>query len=533
METIFTKVNNLYNKKGFLEKYGTDVWISVIIFLIFFIATSYYHVFNNIQPIITDWDNQKCNPSVIPFAGLINKPQGMSAFEFTGNNFTGCIQTILKTVAGDAFKPVYYIMNTFTDMFNDLSKALDGIRAMFNKIRISIKMFSEDVMSRILNITLPVFQFVINMKDMLAKTNGVLAGTVYTLFGVYYTLKSSLGASIDFIVKTLYILAGTIIGLLFIPFVGEALAAPLLAIFALILVPTILIQGAAYEVLDMTPQVLPSTPGCFSKNTKISKFDTKQKEYLNVNISDIEIGDKLEDDTHVTGVIKFSSEKQHIYKLYDVIVTGEHRVLHNTMGWINVKNHPDSIPINDFKEPFVYCLITNSKTFKIGDIVYSDWDDIDDKVMRDIKTNCNCIPDPENFKKEDIHYYLDNGLHGDTQIYLENYNSINLENIQVNDILIGGVKVLGKVKIDALNTSGVYKFKKINKYNSISCELIGSPTIEIDDDDLGNYTKILISSPTIENVSFLYQLITDTGYFYINGLKIKDYNYGIDKYILN
>ena len=88
-------------------------------------------------------------------------------------------------------------------------------------------MFSEDVMSRILNITLPVFQFVINMKDMLAKTNGVLAGTVYTLFGVYYTLKSSLGASIDFIVKTLYILAGTIIGLLFIPFVGEALAAPL------------------------------------------------------------------------------------------------------------------------------------------------------------------------------------------------------------------------------------------------------------------------------------------------------------------
>ena len=127
METIFTKVNNLYNKKGFLEKYGTDVWISVIIFLIFFIATSYYHVFNNIQPIITDWDNQKCNPSVIPFAGLINKPQGMSAFEFTGNNFTGCIQTILKTVAGDAFKPVYYIMNTFTDMFNDLSKALDGI----------------------------------------------------------------------------------------------------------------------------------------------------------------------------------------------------------------------------------------------------------------------------------------------------------------------------------------------------------------------------------------------------------------------
>lgn len=530
METIFTKVNNLYNKKGFLEKYGTDVWISVIIFLIFFISMSYYHVFNNIQPIISDWDNQKCNPSVIPFAGLINKSADTTVFEFTGNNFTGCIQTILKTVAADAFKPVYYIMKSFTDIFNDLSKSLDGIRAMFNKIRISIKTFSEDVMSRILNITIPIFQFVINMKDMLAKTNGVLGGTVFTLFGVYYTLKSSIGAAIDFIVTILYVLAGMIISLLIIsaiPIIGipaEIAVIPLLAIFMAVLIPTTLIQGAAYEVLDMSPQLLPGVPGCFAKNTKISKFNNEDKKYIDVNISDIEVGDKLDDTTHVTGVIKFSSEKQKIYNLYDVIVTGEHRVLHNTMGWIKVKNHPDSIAINDFKEPFVYCLITNSKTFKIGDIVYSDWDDIDDNVMRDIKTNCKFIP--ENFKKEDIHYYLDNGFHGDTNIIMENLNSLNLENIQVNDVLFGGVKVLGKVKIDALNTIGVYK---LNKYKSISCELIGSPNIELDKGDLGNYN---ISDDKIENVSFLYQLITDTGYFYINGLKIKDYNYGIDKYIV-
>ena len=305
---------------------------------------------------------------------------------------------------------------------------------------------------------------------------------------------------------------------------------PLMAIFVLILIPLILIQIATYEVLDMSPQILPGIPGCFSKNTKISKFDNERNIYTNVNISDIEIGDKLEDDTHVTGLIKFSSDNQKIYNLYDVIVTGEHRVLHNTMGWIKVKNHPDSIEINDFKESFVYCLITNTKTFKIEEVVYSDWDDIDDKIMRDIKMNCNFIP--ENFTKEDIHYYLDNGLHGDTNIYMENYNSRKLENIQVNDVLVGGVKVLGKVKIDAINTRGVYKLNKLNKYNSISCELTGSPNIELDDDHLGDYINSKITDDKIENVSFLYQLITDTGYFYINGLKIKDYNYGIDKYSL-
>jgi hypothetical protein len=542
MDGIFTKVNNLYNRKGYIEKYGTDLWITVIVIFIVILIVGYYHIINNIQPIIADWDNQKCNPSVIPFAGFINKTPGMSTFEFTGLNFTGCIQTLLKAVTADAFLPIYYLMKLFTDIFNDIEEVLIGIRSLFNKVRISIKTFSEDVMNRILNITVPIFQFVINMKDMLAKTNGVLAGTLYTLFGVYYTLKSSLGAAIDFIVDILWILGGIIAALIiisFIPIIGipaEIAIIPLLVIFILILLPLIAIEGAAYEVLDMSPQIFPDVPGCFSKNTKICKYNTENKNdvnkiYVDVNISDILIGDKLDDGSLVTGVIKFSADKQKIYKLYDVIVTGEHRVLHDKLGWIKVKNHPDSKPINDFKEPFVYCLITDSKRFKIGDIVYSDWDDIDDKVMSDIKMNCNFIP--ENFKKEDIHYYLDNGFHGDTNIYLENYNSVKLENIQVNDVLLGSVKVLGKIKIDALNTSGVYKLNKLNKSNkSISCEIIGSPNIELDVGNLGNYYNSIITDDKIENVSFLYQLITDTGYFYINGLKFKDYNYGIDKYIV-
>jgi hypothetical protein len=542
MDGIFTKVNNLYNKKGFIEKYGTDLWITVIIFFIFFLIMSYYHIINNIQPIIADWDNQKCNPSVIPFVGFINKPPDMGAFEFTGLNFTGCIQTLLKTVVADVFIPIYYMMKIFTDIFNDFNEILNGIRSLFNTLRINIKTFTDDVMNRILNITVPIFQFVINMKDMLSKTNGVLAATLYTFFGVYYTLKSALGAAIEFIVDILWILAIMILALIvisYIPIIGlfaEIAIIPLLVIFILILLPLIAIEGAAFEVLDMSPQIFPDVPGCFSKNTKISKYynankNMANKNYVDVNISDIVIGDKLADGSLVTGVIKFSATKQKIFNLYDVIVTGDHRVLHDKLGWIKVKNHPDSRPINDFKEPFVYCLMTDSKTFKIGEIVYSDWDDIDDKVLSDIKNNCKFIP--ETFKKEDIHYYLDNGVHGDTPIYLEDYNSVKLENIQVNDTLIGGVKVLGKVKIDAINTSGVYKLNNLNKYKciSITSELIGSPNIELHECDLGSYNNSTITDDKIENIPFLYQLITDTGYFYINGLKVKDYNYGIDKYI--
>ena len=51
MDNIFIKINNLYNKKGFMEKYGLDVWTSAIIILVFFIVTTYFYILNHIKPI--------------------------------------------------------------------------------------------------------------------------------------------------------------------------------------------------------------------------------------------------------------------------------------------------------------------------------------------------------------------------------------------------------------------------------------------------------------------------------------------------
>ena len=53
--TIFTKINNLYNEKGFMDKYGLDTWITVIICLVFFVIITYFYILNNIEPIRADW----------------------------------------------------------------------------------------------------------------------------------------------------------------------------------------------------------------------------------------------------------------------------------------------------------------------------------------------------------------------------------------------------------------------------------------------------------------------------------------------
>ena len=541
MENVFTNINNIYNKKGFLERYGSDIWITAFILITFFVVTSYFYVMNHIKPILADWDNSKCSPNIIPFAGLINKDPKMTAFEFTSKNFTGCLHTILKNITADAFAPVYYLMKTFTTEFENLAKAVDSIRNMVNKIRITIKKFSEDVMSRLLNVTMPILQFVINMKDMLGKINGTLTATTYTLMGSYLSLQSLFANIINFIIIILVALGATIVGLLFIPFVGEVIAMPFIATMIAILIPTIIIQTFMGDIFKMPTRSPPSVPGCFSENTIMTKIEN-ETELIKIKISDIKIGDILFDYSSVTGVIKFSAKDQQVYDLYGVNVTGEHRVHYYKLGWIKVKEHPDSFEIHNFNEPYVYCLMTSNKIFKINDIVYSDWDDIDETVFNKLEENCPFIPN--NLKNMDIHYYLDNGLHGDTNIPMKDGYFKKLEDIEVNDILQDGIVVLGKVKIDAIDINGIYEYNFNNIiYNNSTVKnmkiQICGKNVEIIDTYLGSLNTrdikkhdILLKPQELNNIKYLYQLITNTGDFILtNNIKIKDYNYGIDKYI--
>ena len=530
MENVFTQINDIYNKKGFLERYGTDIWITLIIMIIFFIVTSYFYVMNHIKPILANWDSEKCSPTVIPFAGMINKDPKMSVFEFTSKNFTGCIQTILKTISSDAFAPIYYIMKVFTDQFKNFLTSIETVRNLFNKIRNTIKTFSSEVMERLLNITMPIMKFMIVMKDMMGKINGTLTATTYTLIGAYLSMESLFANIINFIIIILIALSIIVIALLFIPFgIGQAIAIPFIVIMIAITIPTIMVQVFMGDIFKLPTRSTPSIPGCFSGDTELVRC-VNRNEKETIKIKDVKVGDIFFDNSYVTGIIKFSAEEQHIYKLYDIIVTGEHRVYHDKLGWIKTKNHPDSLEINDYTDPFVYCLMTNNKIIKIGETIYSDWDDIDEDAITKLEKNCYLLP--TNFKNIDIHNYLDNGISGETDIQMNDGTIKKMKSIEINDILKNGIIVLGKVEIDVTNLITIYNYT-VKTENNESITITGK-NIEI----INSYNLELLESHCLyenerENLTNLYQLITNKGEFELNNnIRIKDYNYGIDKYLL-
>jgi hypothetical protein len=541
----FSKINDLYNKKGFLDKYGLDIWAAIIISLVFFLITSYFYVLNNIQPIKADWERQKCSPAVMPFAGLINKGPNDTTFDFTGKNFTTCVQGILTNAIAYAFQPIYYVMKNLTDVFSELVSAVNSIRAVFDTIRKSIKEFSTETMSRTLNVTMPVVQLFITIKSMCAKTLGLLTASLFTLMGSYLSLQALFRLMVALINKIIIWLIALIASLnVANVFAGGSLS-PVIAvdtiILGLITVPMILIRIFVNNVLSMSinSSSSSSSPRCFSAGTVLEVLnDSHDETYIHKNINKIAVGDILKHGEIVTAVMKFSADAQVLYNIKGIKVTGEHRIFHKNLGWIKVKEHPERILIPNYSESFVYCLGTDTKTFTIENNdgekqVFSDWDDIDEKVMDALTSKCETLP--KHFNNADIHTYLDNGVVGSSFLELKNGNNIPIKAIRVNDILINGERVLGIIKIDATKLHRFYEYGYNNRsvcgFNISLANEIGPNEIgpnEIGPNEIGpNEIEIDLSGE-----KYLYQLLTDTGKFTINGIEIRDYNYGIDRYIV-
>ena len=116
----------------------------------------YCRVMKSSSTIASNWPSERCKPQNMLFAGWITRPPNKSAIEYTSENFQYCVQNILKTVSSDALKPYNYMVSALHNIFNGMSKAIQYVRMMINKLRNNFKNFTQNVLSRILNILIPI-----------------------------------------------------------------------------------------------------------------------------------------------------------------------------------------------------------------------------------------------------------------------------------------------------------------------------------------------------------------------------------------
>ena len=148
-KTFESYINKITKKIGYLDKYGGSVVVTGIVLFIFFLIFSYFYVMNRLKPIKADWVNQKCNPAVMPFAGIINAPPSKSKIDYTADNFYQCTQTILATIIGYFMEPINLTVEMMTKFWSEIMKSVNMIRHVFAYIRNRIMAIVSNIFGRI------------------------------------------------------------------------------------------------------------------------------------------------------------------------------------------------------------------------------------------------------------------------------------------------------------------------------------------------------------------------------------------------
>ena len=550
IQNTINTIEKLYLNYGYMDVHGSDVWVSAILCFVFVYLICYYYYANVLQVVKADWEIHKCNPIFIPFAGFINNPQDKTKLEFTAQNFSGCINSILKDIVEVSVHPIIFMANILQEAFQSLIDSVNLGRKLTYNIRMGFLNTVQRIYGVLMNLVSYFIVFIIKTKDAIGKVQAVLATTIYTVFGSYMALQSLFGGLVDLLNKFMlygaHIIADLILAtvlLIAMPF-GVGMPGAFVTfnigwhyttVYMILIIPVLI-----YKLLILFYLAIPTPPApddpdwspvCFSGETVIDvMIDTTNQKYIPTLLKNVKIGDILKNGEQVTAVIKGTSVGQVVYDLNGILVTGEHRVYDPLLKWIKVKNHPKAKLVSSFNESFVYCLGTDKKVFTIGNTLFSDWDDIDENVLYHLHEKCiDKYNLDEKFKLIDIHKQLDSGFKGDTKITLNNGTTLPISDVNVNDELLNGIKVIAVVKIDARDMN-IYKHQI-----SDTIFIWGTKNIHINDNNLGKINCMNLKSDYIEstkhNEEFLYHLITDKKGFFVNNVFVNDYNSGIDLYL--
>ncbi len=244
-------------------------------------------------------------------------------------NFIGCVSGMQKGIMGFFLQPLKYTSFLTGKLGGILMNALQEARYLMNYIRKRLSSITGDIFGVFLNILIQFQRLLIAMKTLVGKLFATMMVMVYLIVGSMRLGTSIWKGPIGGILRTL----------------------------------------------------------CFKGDTKIKMKGRRNSE----NISDISLGDILENGSVVIGLLKLKGSKVNpYYKIWSddlndyIYVTGEHRILNrDDEGKEADDEFENFIKVNEFKkaekteeyDETLYCLITDDHRIPVGEYTFWDWED--------------------------------------------------------------------------------------------------------------------------------------------------------------
>ena len=257
-QPIIDRLNYLYGDNTFSGRYGIDIIKVCVVIFIFMSAVTYFQIQNKLMDVKRDWPEYRCRPDVMPFAGWINAPEGVSPMDYTKQNFMECSANTTKGVFDRPMSMVYVIFNVVMGVFKNILQVIERFRLLFNRMRDTLKNIFLAVFNRIQNVLIPLQNMLVKMVDFFEKIKGILATFLLTFVGALWSFYSLIGSIYELVVIILVIMVIVIIVLWYIPFVGWVLAIAAIAVFLTIAIPLILLGIVSRQITRQRTSRLPS-----------------------------------------------------------------------------------------------------------------------------------------------------------------------------------------------------------------------------------------------------------------------------------
>jgi hypothetical protein len=315
---------------------------------------------SSIEEVMREWPKRRCDFEVL-IASQLYKPKDdtRSAGEFAADNFQFCVKKTFREILTLVLSPVFAMMNSQLNVMDAVNNALDRFRIMI-----------ATLFDRFLKILDPFFkrfrmtgnQFAVNQLKILTamgRAFGIAQATLYIGMSLVVAIENF----IKFVIRVIMIIMYVILGLMiFIWYL-------ILPVFALIIVTCQLIGNSpfGYLVEDVCGEL------CFDPETNVLlENGVVQK------ITNCKIGDIFEDGTVIEGILRVSGEKEPMYSLDGIRVSGAHLVWHID-EWIPVAEHPEAVP-SFYSSPLLICLRTSNRTIPLEGLrsswTFRDWEEL-------------------------------------------------------------------------------------------------------------------------------------------------------------
>ena len=270
---VDSKIAPIYENRGYLGMYGNDVFITLVLLSITLGLVSYSSYQSVVAQLRLNWNTQKCNPIVMPFAGLIMPKPNQTTSETTYENFNYCIQQDISAVFGIIMMPFEFVLYIAIAFLDTVLEVIMAAIQFILWLKAQLGGIFAQIYTKILNFLIPIIEMIIHMRDALGKVNGILITALYTTMNIYNITVSGIINIMNILIDLMIVLIAVLVGMIIFAFaliptpafiVGLATYISATVIILGLVLPTIVIctlmHNMVTDMFDESSSNAPSAP---------------------------------------------------------------------------------------------------------------------------------------------------------------------------------------------------------------------------------------------------------------------------------